>query len=59
VTINLLGSHDRSSGDMPLEATGEHRRSAFDRGAATKFKFECGHVGELRSVILGHDGSGC
>jgi hypothetical protein len=58
VTVNLLGSHDRSSSDMPLEATGETRRTAFDRGAAAKFTFECGYVGEVQRVVLGHDGSG-
>lgn len=58
VTVNLLGSHERSSGDMPLEATGENRRGAFDRGAVSKFTFECGYVGDVHSVVLGHDGSG-
>lgn len=58
VTISLLGSHERSSGDMPLEAKGERRHTAFDRGAVSKFTVECGYVGELHSIIIGHDGSG-
>ena len=59
VTVKLVGSHDRSSGDIPLEASeGVHGVQLFDQGVTSKFSFECGHLGEISSILLGHDGAG-
>ena len=59
VTVNLIGTHDRSSGDMPLEASGDVRgEELFERGVESEFTFECGHLGEITSILIGHDGSG-
>ena len=54
-TICLIGTHDRSSGDLPLEATGPHRDGAFDRHVLTEFKIECGYVGDITDILIGHD----
>ena len=59
VTVNLIGTHDRNSGDMPLEASGDVRgEELFERGVESEFTFECGHLGEITSILIGHDGSG-
>ena len=57
-TICLIGTHDRSSGDLPLEATGPHRDGAFDRHVLTEFKIECGYVGDITDILIGHDSTG-
>ena len=57
VTCNIIGSHDRSSGDMPLEQVGA-TRGVFKKGQMERFTLECGYLGDIRSVIIGHDSSG-
>ena len=41
-------------GDMPLEASGDVRGGElFERGVESEFTFECGHLGEITSILSG------
>ncbi len=56
VFIQLFGDkHD--SGKIPLESSFTNK-NAFERGQTDKFEVKEADVGEIRKILIGHDGRG-
>ena len=56
VYVTLVGTHGRTSGERALLKA--EPGPAFRKGSTEKFVLDCGDLGDLTSIIIGHNNSG-